>query len=168
MVENPVIYPKSSVTIITNLDTSPTDIRNLRNLEILTEYPHPDSSIREPQDEFPAEEDAKLGNTPRIPLPHQKKINEYRKKKREDPDYRRDQAEKYHANYLEKKEKKRQEQEKAEKEFQQQYAEGKIGATETLGIIREQRLSKQETKENLEGLQGKGATPNKGKQPEVL
>ncbi|KAI8402590.1 hypothetical protein FOFC_17905 [Fusarium oxysporum] len=131
-------------------------------------YPHPDSSIREPRDEFPAEEDAKSGNTPRIPLPHQKKMNEYRKKKREDPDYRRDQAEKYHANYLEKKEKKRQEREKAEREFRQQYAEGKIGATETLGMMREQRLSKQETKEYLEGLQGKGATPDKGKQPEAL
>ncbi|KAJ0129401.1 hypothetical protein HZ326_27499 [Fusarium oxysporum f. sp. albedinis] len=131
-------------------------------------YPHLDSSIREPQDEFPAEEDAKLGNTPRIPLPHQKKMNKYRKKKREDPDYRRDQAEKYHANYLEKKEKKRQEREKAEKEFRQQYAEGKIGATKTLGMMREQRLLKQETKEYLEGLQGKGATPNKGKQPEAL
>jgi hypothetical protein len=131
-------------------------------------YPHPDSSIREPRDEFPAEEDAKSGNTPRIPLPHQKKMNEYRKKKREDPDYRRDQAEKYHANYLEKKEKKRQEREKAEKEFRQQYAEGKIGATETLGMMREQRLSKQETREYLESLQGKETTPNKGKQPEAL
>ncbi|KAJ0125690.1 Uncharacterized protein HZ326_28581 [Fusarium oxysporum f. sp. albedinis] len=114
MVENPVICLKSSVIIVTNLDISLTDVRNPRNLEILTE------------------------------------------------------AEKYHANYLEKKEKKRQEREKAEKEFRQQYAEGKIGATETLGMMREQRLLKQETKEYLEGLQGKGATPNKGKQPEAL
>lgn len=35
-------------------------------------------------------------------------------------------------------------------------------------MMREQRLLKQETKEYLEGLQGKETTPNKGKQPEAL
>ncbi|KAH7492800.1 hypothetical protein FOMA001_g2149 [Fusarium oxysporum f. sp. matthiolae] len=131
-------------------------------------YPHPDSSIREPRDEFPTEKDAKTGNTPRIPLPHQTKINEYRKERREDPEYRKEEKAKFHVQYLRRKEENKQKKQEAEEAFRRQYTEGKIRATETLGMMREQRLSKQETKEYLEGLQGKGATPNKGKQPEAL
>ncbi|KAI7759628.1 hypothetical protein LZL87_014269 [Fusarium oxysporum] len=51
-------------------------------------YPHPDSSIREPQDDLLTEEDAKAGDTPQIPIPHKTKANEYRRKARENPEYR--------------------------------------------------------------------------------
>ncbi|KAH7471513.1 hypothetical protein FOMA001_g13026 [Fusarium oxysporum f. sp. matthiolae] len=117
---------------------------------------------------IPNGKDAKTGNTPRIPLPHQTKINEYRKERREDPEYRKEEKAKFHVQYLRRKEENKQKKQEAEEAFRRQYTEGKIRATETLGMMREQRLSKQETKEYLEGLQGKGATPNKGKQPEAL
>ncbi|KAH7468019.1 hypothetical protein FOMA001_g15870 [Fusarium oxysporum f. sp. matthiolae] len=161
-VESPVTCPKSSVTIVTNSDTSPTDVRNPRNLETLTEL-YQGTTRR-----IPNGKDAKTGNTPRIPLPHQTKINEYRKERREDPEYRKEEKAKFHVQYLRRKEENKQKKQEAEEAFRRQYTEGKIRATETLGMMREQRLSKQETKEYLEGLQGKGATPNKGKQPEAL
>ncbi|KAG4266525.1 hypothetical protein FPRO03_01809 [Fusarium proliferatum] len=50
--------------------------------------PHWQSSIREPQNEFPTEEDAKHGNTPQVPMPHNQKARKYRQKARQDPVYR--------------------------------------------------------------------------------
>ncbi|KAH7461789.1 hypothetical protein FOMA001_g18899 [Fusarium oxysporum f. sp. matthiolae] len=114
--------------------------------------PHPDSAVKLPQDDFPTEEDAKAGNTPQIPMPHKEKSNTYRREARKDPAYRDEERRKWRETS-----KRRREEAKAE-----------TAPTETLGMMREQRLSKQEIKEYLEGLQGKETTPNKGKQPEAL
>ncbi|EXL40782.1 hypothetical protein FOCG_16726 [Fusarium oxysporum f. sp. radicis-lycopersici 26381] len=114
--------------------------------------PHPDSTVSLPQDNFPTEEDAKAGNTPQIPMPHKEKSNTYRREARKDPAYRDEERRKWRETS-----KRRREEAKAE-----------TAPTETLGMMREQRLSKQEIRKYLEGLQEKGATPNKGKQPEAL
>ena len=117
--------------------------------------PHPDSTISLPQDNFPTEEDAKAGNTPQIPMPHKEKSNTYRREARKDPAYRDEERRKWR---------------EASKRRREEAKKGEIeeAPTETLGMMREQKLSKQETKEYLEGLTGQEATPNKGKQPEAL
>ncbi|KAG7419477.1 hypothetical protein Forpe1208_v003480 [Fusarium oxysporum f. sp. rapae] len=112
-------------------------------------YPHPDSSIREPQDDFPTEEDAKAGDTPQIPMPHKTKANEYRRKARENPEYREKERKREQAHYRKRKEEKKQE---------------ALAQTETLGMMRERRPSRQEIKKYLENLQGNEAAPDKGKQ----
>ncbi|SCO90092.1 uncharacterized protein FRV6_14220 [Fusarium oxysporum] len=117
--------------------------------------PRDPNRVNLPQDNFPTEEDAKAGNTPQIPMPHKEKSNAYRREAQKDPAYRDEERRKWR---------------ETSKRRREEANKGKTeeAPTETLGMIRERRLSKQETKEYLEGLQGKGATPNKGEQPEAL
>ncbi|KAL9572139.1 hypothetical protein ACKAV7_003717 [Fusarium commune] len=78
-----------------------------------------------------------------------KKRKEYKAERRQNPEYRA-------------KENKKQREAEHRKNNTQEVP------TETLGMMREQRPSKQEIREHLENLQGKGTTPNKGKQSETL
>jgi hypothetical protein len=101
-------------------------------------YPHPDSSIREPRDEFPTKEDAEEGKTPHVKMPHHIKACEYRRNARKDPAYRQAEYERNHARYLRTKEEKKQHEE--------------LGEPQTLGMMR----------------QGSPVTPKQDKQKQTL
>lgn len=147
--------------------------------------PHPDSSIRQPGEPFLDKQETldkyykDLAEKERPVLGHstapQRTNEEKQERKRTLKNQRHAVRMETEAEYRErmrehsmKKNKRRNERKiQEEKEWRRQYTEGKIGTTETLGMMREQRLSKQEIREYLEGLQGKGAIPNQDKQPEA-